>query len=120
LLASRGNKACRLKWGTGQKYTAKPPEKGRKAFANALKGIWELFDFQCGKLLAPLTAGMLAFLILEFNPSKELSGPLQPAGNSRKKKNGLPLEAFILPSRGPFEKPNPGTARGRAFSGLIR
>jgi hypothetical protein len=66
---------------------------------------------------------MLAFLILEFNPSKELSGPLQSAGNSKKKKNGLPLEAFMPPSRGPFEKTNPCTELfwpGRQEAGLFR
>jgi hypothetical protein len=55
------------------------PEKYRKAFVKALTDIWELFDFQCGRLLAPLIRGMIAFLVLEFNLSKELSRLLQSA-----------------------------------------
>jgi hypothetical protein len=42
------------------------PEKYHKAFVKILKEIWELFDFQCGKLLAPLIRGMIAFLAIEF------------------------------------------------------
>ena len=39
--ASRGTKTGR-------------PEKYHKAFVKALSGIWEFFDFSCGKLLAPV------------------------------------------------------------------
>jgi hypothetical protein len=42
------------------------PEKYHQAFVKILKEIWELFDFQCGKLLAPLIRGMIAFLVIEF------------------------------------------------------
>jgi hypothetical protein len=47
-----------------------------------LLDIWELFDFQCGKLLAPLIRGTIAFLILEFNLSEELVGLLQSASHA--------------------------------------
>ena len=40
-----------------------------------LSGLWELFDYQCGKLLAPLLRGMMAFL-------KELSTLLQTVSPS--------------------------------------
>jgi hypothetical protein len=55
------------------------PEKYHKAFVRALTDIWELFDFLCGKLLAPLIKGTVAFLVLEFNLSEELRGLLQSA-----------------------------------------
>jgi hypothetical protein len=42
------------------------PEKYHKTFVKILKEIWELFDFQCGKLLAPLIRGMIAFPAVEF------------------------------------------------------
>jgi len=48
------------------------PEKYHKAFVKILKEIWELFDFQCGKLLSPLIRGMIAFLEIEFKLSTEL------------------------------------------------
>jgi hypothetical protein len=43
------------------------PEKYSKAFYKVLKGIWELFDYQCGKLLAPLMKGMISFLAAEYD-----------------------------------------------------
>jgi hypothetical protein len=55
----------------GGKKTGRP-EKYHKAFVKALKEIWELFDFQCGKLLAPLIKGMIIFLASEFKLSMEL------------------------------------------------
>jgi hypothetical protein len=63
------------------------PEKYHEAFVEALKAIWELFDFQCGKLLAPLVRGMMSFLVPEFNISEELQALLQsvsPATIDRK------------------------------------
>jgi len=72
----------------GGKKTGRP-DKYHKAFVTVLKAIWELFDFQCGKLLAPLIRGMLAFLVLEFKLSKELTVLLQsvsPATIDRKLK----------------------------------
>ena len=48
------------------------PEKYHKAFVKILKEIWELFDYQCGKLLAPLIRGMIAFLVIEYKLGAEL------------------------------------------------
>jgi hypothetical protein len=94
-LANWGKTRYALSGGKLVKYTAKPAVKGRRkasagkktgrpekyhaAFVKALTDIWELFGFQCGKLLAPLIRGTIAFLVLEFNLSKELSGLLQSA-----------------------------------------
>ena len=88
LLTNWGKTRYALSSGKSVKYIAKPPLKGcRKAsgskktgrpekyhtaFVKVLSEVWELFDFQCGKLLAPLMRGMIAFLILEFNLSEEL------------------------------------------------
>jgi hypothetical protein len=47
------------------------PEKYHKAFVSVLTAAWELFDFQCGKLLAPLVRGVMSFLVSEFNLSEE-------------------------------------------------
>jgi hypothetical protein len=82
LLANWGKTRYALKDGKCVKYVAKPPsrakkkatrgkktgrpEKYHKAFVDALKDIWDLFDYQCGKLLAPLIKGSLDFLALEF------------------------------------------------------
>jgi len=102
-------------WGTARylpsdtktvKYVAKPPAEGRhkapkaikqggrpekyhKAFVQILTAIWEFFDFQCGKLMAPMLKGMLDFLVLEFNLSDEISALLRsvsPATIDRKLK----------------------------------
>ena len=70
------------------KYVAKPPAKSRSkapgskkagrparyhaAFVAVLTAIWELFDYQCGKLLAPLIRGIIDFLVIEFNLSEEM------------------------------------------------
>ena len=105
LLTNWGKTTYALSNGKPVKYIAKPPIKGRQkasggtktgrpekyhtAFVEVLKKIWELFDFQCGKLLAPLVRGMIAFLILEFNLNEELSDLLQsvsPATIDRKLK----------------------------------
>jgi hypothetical protein len=105
LLTNWGKTRYAVSGGKLVKYTAKPavksrhkapagkktgrPEKYHKAFVKALIDIWELFDFQCGKLLAPLIRGTVAFLVLEFNLSKELSELLQsvsPAAIDRKLK----------------------------------
>ena len=72
LLTNWGKTCYGLSGGKAVKLVAKQPVKGRhkpaagkktgrpetynKAFASALKDIWELFDCQCGKLLAPLSA----------------------------------------------------------------
>ena len=57
------------------------------AFVETLAAIWELFDLQCGKLLAPLVKGMMGFLVPEFNLTEELQALLQsvsPATIDRK------------------------------------
>jgi len=76
-----------VKGGKITKYVAKPPfkspckasggkkrgrpEKYHKAFVTALTQIWEFFDMQCGKLLAPLIKSAIAFLAFEFNLTEE-------------------------------------------------
>jgi len=63
------------------------PEKYTEPFLKVLTEIWELFDFQCGKLLAPLIKGIINFLVIEFNLSDELRILLQtvsPATIDRK------------------------------------
>ena len=105
LLTNWEKKRYVLSGGEKVKFVAKPPlkdqynasggtktgrpEKYHKVFVKVLKAIWELFDFQCGKLLSPLIRGMIAFLILEFKLSEELSTLLcsvSPATIDRKLK----------------------------------
>jgi hypothetical protein len=105
LLTNWGKTRYATSGGKPIKFTAKPhvkgrldastgkktgrPEKYHKAFVKVLTEIWELFDYQCGKLLAPLIRGIIAFLVLEFNLSKELSSlliSLSPATIDRKLK----------------------------------
>jgi hypothetical protein len=105
LLTNWGKIRYALSGGKSVKYIAKPtvkgqkkasrskktgrPEKYHKAFVDVLKAIWELFDFQCGKLLSPLLKGMNSFLIPEFNLNEELQTLLQsvsPATIDRKLK----------------------------------
>jgi hypothetical protein len=78
------------------KYTAKPPikardkapkskktgrpEKRHRAFAAVLLGPWEFFDFQRGKLPAPLLKGMAGFLLQEFSLSEDMRALLLSAG----------------------------------------
>jgi hypothetical protein len=76
------NKAC------GGKKTGRP-EKYHKAFVELLKDIWELFDYQCGKLLAPMVKGMINFLVIEFDINEQLQALLlsvSPATIDRKLK----------------------------------
>jgi hypothetical protein len=56
---------------SGGKKTGRP-EKYNATFVKILKGIWKLFDYQCGKLLSPLMKGMINFLVVEFNLSDEM------------------------------------------------
>ena len=58
------------------------PEKYHAAFVEALKAVWELFDYQCGKLLAPLIRGMIGFLVIEFNLSGELAALFETVSGS--------------------------------------
>ena len=71
---------------SGGKKTGRP-EKYHKTFVEVLRAVWELFDFQCGKLLSPMVKGMMSFLVLEFNLSEELQALLlsvSPATIDRK------------------------------------
>jgi hypothetical protein len=63
------------------------PEKYHAALVEVLTAIGELFDFQCGKLLAPLIRGMLDVLVREFKlsePLRELLQTISPAAIDRK------------------------------------
>ena len=88
LLTNWGKIRYALSQGKSVKYIAKPlvksrnkapggrktgrPEKYHNAFVEVLTAIWELFDFQCGKLLAPLVKGMIDFLVIEFTLSEDI------------------------------------------------
>jgi hypothetical protein len=103
LLTNWGKTRYALKDGKTVKYIAKPPAKDRlkatggketgrpkkyhKAFLKVLADIWELFDYQCGKLLAPLIRGIIGFLVNDFNLDDELCALLKtvsPATIDRK------------------------------------
>jgi hypothetical protein len=88
LIANCGKTRYALSDGKSVKFIAKQPVKGRSktlggaktgrpkkyhnTFVAALKTIWELFDYQCGKLLSPMIRLMIEFLVIEFNMSEEL------------------------------------------------
>jgi len=66
------------------------PEKYHKAFVTALTQIWEFFDMQCGKLLAPLIKSAIDFLAVEFSLTdelRELFKTVSPAAIDRKLKH---------------------------------
>jgi hypothetical protein len=103
LLANWGKTRYALSGGKSVKYIAQPPvkapykapmgkksgrpEKYHKAFVTVLSYLWEFFDFQCGKLLAPLVKGMMDFLVQEFNFSEDIRALLSsvsPATIDRK------------------------------------
>jgi len=103
LLTNWGKTGYALSDGKPVKYAAKPaakdrckasgskktgrPEKRHKAFAQALFAIWDFFDFQCGKLLAPLIKGMAGFLAQELSLSSDIQALLlsvSPAAIDRK------------------------------------
>jgi len=103
LLANWGKTRHSVLDGKLVKYAAKEPAKGRQkataskktgrhgkyneAFFEVLKGVWELFDYQCGKLLAPLIRGMIHFLAVEYNLDEERRALLEtvsPATIDRK------------------------------------
>ena len=101
LLTNWGKTGYGLSHGKPVKFIAKPPvkaskgmktgrpEKYNKAFVKVLHDIWERFDFQCGKLLAPLIKRMISFLVLEFNLSdgtRDLLLSVSPATIDRKLK----------------------------------
>jgi len=88
LLTNWGKTRYSVSGGEPVKYIASPPVKGlhktqggrktgrpekyHKAFVTILKAIWELFDYQCGKLLVPLLRGAIGFLVSEFCLSEEI------------------------------------------------
>ena len=105
LLANWGKTRYSVLDGKSVKYVAKEPVKDRKealggkktgrprkyneVFFEVLKNIWELFDYQCGKLLAPLIKGMIHFLVVEYNLDEEQRALLEtvsPATIDRKLK----------------------------------
>ena len=105
LLANWGKTRYAVSKGKPVKFVAKGPVKGRKrvpggkktgrpekydkAFVDILRAIWELFDYQCGKLLSPLIRGVIGFLALEFNYSEKTCALLKsvsPATVDRKLK----------------------------------
>jgi hypothetical protein len=105
LLANWGKTRYSVLNGKLIKYVAKEPVKGRKkaqggkktgrpgkyndAFFEVLKGVWELFDYQCGKLLAPLIRGMTNFIVVEYKLTDDLKTLLEtvsPATIDRKLK----------------------------------
>ena len=95
LLSNRDKKRYAVIKGKTVKFVAKEPVKDRKKpsggrktgrpekydkhFLKALKEIWRLFDYQCGKLLAPLIRGIMNFLVIEFELSDELRTLLETA-----------------------------------------
>jgi hypothetical protein len=58
------------------------PEKYNKAFVKTLKYIWEFYNYQCGKLLAPLIRGIISFLVIEFNLNEEIRTLLETVSPS--------------------------------------
>ena len=93
LLTNWGKTRYALVDGKPVKFVAKAPSKARqkasggkkagrtetydKAFVKVLSDIWELFDYQCGKLLAPLIRGMIGFLVIEFGLSDQFQALLE-------------------------------------------
>jgi len=116
LLNNWGKTRYAVSGGELLKYVAKPPVKRREntpssmktgrpqkyhsAFVSVLIVIWELFDFQCGKLLAPLIRGMIDFLAGEFNLDQDMRALLEnvsPATIDRKLKHEK--KRFLLKGR---------------------
>ncbi|MDR1956751.1 MAG: transposase, partial [Treponema sp.] len=56
-----GTRTSRKKRAEG-KRGGRPPVYRSAAFVKALTGIWDFFDYPCGKLLSPLIRGTLGFL----------------------------------------------------------
>jgi len=88
LLRNWGKTRYSCSGGKTLKFVAKPPSQGHKkatggkktgrpliyhkAFVQTLAAIWEFFDFQCGKLLAPLIRGIIDFLVADFKLSEDM------------------------------------------------
>jgi hypothetical protein len=95
MLANWGKTRYAVSGGKSVKYVAGPPAKDRhkapegkkagrpekyhKAFVMVLTAVWEFFDFQCGKLLAPLIRAAVDFLVPEFNMDEEMRKLFQSA-----------------------------------------
>jgi len=97
------------------KKTGGRPEKYNPAFVQVLRVIWELFDFQCGKLLSPLIKGMMEFLVPEFTISEELQvllksvSPRNHRPQTQERKRAVSGEGHTYHQAGqPLEKPNSG------------
>ena len=74
---------------SGCKKTGRP-EKYNKAFVKVLEAVWDFFDFQCGKLLAPLVRSIISFLVEKFKLDEETRALLEtvsPATIDRKLKS---------------------------------
>jgi len=103
LLSNWGKTRYAFSNGKPVKYTAKPPVKNRKkatgskktgrpekytkAFVKVLAVVWDFFDCQCGKLLAPMMRGMIGFLVQEFGLNEQMYALLEsvsPATIDRK------------------------------------
>ena len=86
------------------------PEKYNKAFLKVLIDIWELFDCQCGKLMAPLMRGMISFLVDEYNLDEKIQALLEnvsPATIDRKlmkEKERYKLKGISTTKRGTLLK----------------
>ena len=66
------------------------PEKYDKGFVKVLEAVWDFFDFQCGKLLAPLIRGIISFLAGKFELDEKTQVLLitaSPSTIGRKLKN---------------------------------
>ena len=94
---------------TGGKKTGRP-EKYSKAFCEVLKNIWELFDFQCGKLLAPLIRGIINFLVIEYGLDYTLKALLETVSPAtidrklRKEKKRYKVKGISTTKRGTLLK----------------
>ena len=86
------------------------PEKYNKAFLKVLIEIWELFDCQCGKLMAPLMRGMINFLVDEYNLDMKMKTLLETVSPAtidrklRKEKERYKLKGISTTKRGTLLK----------------
>ena len=126
LLANWGKTRYAVSKGKTVKYIAQEPAKGRqkacgdtktgrpekytKAFLTVLKDIWELFDCQCGKLLAPLIRGIITFLADEYKLDEKMCELLETVSPAtidrklRKEKERYKLKGISTTKRGTLLK----------------
>jgi len=126
LLANWGKTRCSVLDGKSIKYVAKEavkgcrkPQGGKKtgrpgkyneAFSEVLKGVWELFGYQCGKLLAPLIRGIIHFIVVEYSLNKERQAPLETVSPAtidrklRKEKKRCKVKGISTTKRGTLLK----------------